>query len=260
MFGETSKTEQAMWEHGQRPNPVHYKAPNSGTAVAALHEMLEHIPSSLVSKRVEEFLAAKAAMRHVLDVWAQKRDVLLSPIHGFDPLNPVTLIRRCLDECPDEVPDEATPTLLFLKNEVLQESLRLDMSSAFQSFAGQQWKASCVLAASVIEALLHWALKGRDSELPGAVAKAQTRLMKSGGFSLPDDETRRTLHHYTEVAVELDIIGDAEAAKCRLARDARNLIHPGAEERTKAVCNQSAALSALAALTAVVDHLTKTRG
>jgi len=165
--------------------------------------MLERIPEGLITKRTEDFLAAKAAIAHILAVWEQKRDVVLVPIRGFDPLHPITLIRRCLDECPDSVPSEKTPFLTFLGDEDLEESLRLDISSAFASFDGQQWKATCVLAGSAIEALFHWALKGRDGEFPQAEANARRRLASTGGFSLPSDQTRWTLHHYTEVAVEL---------------------------------------------------------
>lgn len=257
MFQEAPRNQQEAWERKNSATPFMLHAPDFGPSVAALYELLESIPSTLITHRPEEFFAAKAVIRHTLGVWEQKRDVPLGNIRGFDPLNAVTLIRRSLNECPDSVPSEKTPLLTFLQDTTLQENLRLDMSSAFESAAAHQWKAACVLAASVIEALLHWALKDRDAEARAAEASIKKRLAATGGFTLPADRTRWTLNHYTEVALELRVIGDTVAAKCRLAKDARNLIHPGAEERRKAICNRSEALSALAALAAVVDQLSE---
>src|SRR5215510_9321245 len=176
MFDDAPKREQEAWERRQPTQFEKVGAPDFENAVAALHDMIERIPPALITTRAEDFLAAKAAISQILGVWQQRRDAVLLRIRGFDPLHPVTLIRRCLVECPDAVPAEATPFLLFLDDDRLQEALRLDVSSAFESFGNQQWKATCVLAASVIEALLHWSVQGRDDEFASAAANAQRRL------------------------------------------------------------------------------------
>lgn len=261
VFGDLPKRQQQTWEaKGKASEFGGLPGPDYESAVAALSKLLDYIPPALITHRAEDFIGAKAAIEQSLTVWAgSNRNALLGPaIRGFDPLHPITLIRRSLEGCPDAVPQESTAVLEFLGDEPLQRALRLDISSAFQSFAGQQWKATCVLAGSVLEALLRWALQGRDAEFVIAEAAAQKRLAKEGGFALPKDEWRWSLHHYTELAAELKIIGLEQTMKCRLARDARNLIHPSAEQQRKAVCDRSAALSALAALDAVVSHLTRT--
>jgi hypothetical protein len=45
------------------------------------------------------------------------------------------------------------------------------------------------------------------------------------------------LSQYIEVAFALNIIPESTAAQARLAKDFRNLIHPGREKRTKMRCD-----------------------
>ena len=257
VFGDAAKTQQHVWETSQRTtNFAPLDAQNFGNAIAVISEMVDAIPDRLITNRPEDFTAAKAAIAYTVRVWEQNRNFLLSPIRGFDPLNPVVLLRRSLDGCPDAVPIDGTDELPFLEADpALRDNLRLDISSADESFASNQWKAACVLAASVVEALLNWALRGREAEFDAAAAAVQKRLPS---FRLKDDRTYWSLHQYTELALELGIIDETQAQRCRLAKDARNLIHPGAEERRQAVCDRPGALSALAALHGVVEHLTKT--
>jgi hypothetical protein len=51
------------------------------------------------------------------------------------------------------------------------------------------------------------------------------------------------------------ITGDT-AQLVRLAKDARNLVHPGRAARLDQKCNRATALTALAAVEAVADDLT----
>ncbi len=63
------------------------------------------------------------------------------------------------------------------------------------------------------------------------------------------------LHQYIDVAAELDLISDESADQARLAKEYRNLIHPGRSARLAQVCDRATALSALAAVEHVVRDL-----
>jgi hypothetical protein len=64
------------------------------------------------------------------------------------------------------------------------------------------------------------------------------------------------LFQYIEVAVELKLITADTAIAARLAKDFRNLIHPGRAKRLGQECNRGTTLSAVAALEHVVNDLT----
>jgi hypothetical protein len=63
------------------------------------------------------------------------------------------------------------------------------------------------------------------------------------------------LHQFIEVAAEGDSIGTDTASQARLAKDFRNLIHPGRALRLERVCDRGTALSAVAAVEHVVRDL-----
>jgi hypothetical protein len=58
-------------------------------------------------------------------------------------------------------------------------------------------------------------------------------------------------------AAKLNIIKDSTVTQAGLAKDFRNLIHPGLEQRRKEVCDRATALAALAAAEAVARDLSK---
>jgi len=104
------------------------------------------------------------------------------------------------------------------------------------------------LAGSVVEALLLWALLQQNQVTISATAaklglKVSPKLEDWG------------LHQYIEVAAELNVITADTATQCRLAKDFRNLIHPGRAQRLAQVCNRGTALSAVAAVEHVVNDL-----
>jgi hypothetical protein len=93
-----------------------------------------------------------------------------------------------------------------------------------------EWKAATVLGGSLIEALLLWAVARGDLEArKAAVARAAERVP----FKQPDPEKPESwdLIHYIEVARELGEISESTASEARLAKDFRNLIHPGCSDR-----------------------------
>ena len=77
----------------------------------------------------------------------------------------------------------------------------------------------------VAEALLLWALQRHDP------VKRETALTSALGKTLrqkpPTDLEQWHLHQFIEVAAERDLISADTASQARLAKDFRNLIHPG---------------------------------
>jgi hypothetical protein len=70
------------------------------------------------------------------------------------------------------------------------------------------------------------------------------------------DLERWNLHEYIEVAEALGVITPDTATQARLAKDFRNLIHPGRAARLGQTCDRGTALSAVAAVEHVVRDLT----
>jgi len=106
----------------------------------------------------------------------------------------------------------------------------------------------------VVEALLLWVLQKRD---PGEIQEAIEALLKRK--TLPrtpqGDLDKWHLHEYIEVAAEVGAIKPQTANQARLAKDFRNLIHPGLEARRGQTCDRGTALSAVAAVEHVVRDL-----
>ena len=63
------------------------------------------------------------------------------------------------------------------------------------------------------------------------------------------------LGEYTDVAAELGVITANTAVQARLAKDFRNLIHPGRAVRLRQACNRGTALSAFAAVEHVIGDI-----
>ena len=150
--------------------------------------------------------------------------------------DPVERIRRILAVCPDENPPPY-PDLTFVSDNVARTNVQQDIRAAWIDFRSKEWKGATVFATTAVEALLFWALKRR------ADVKQSERLDK------------QHLAEYITEAERLGVIVKATADQARLATDARNLIHAGKMARTGLTCTKATALTALAALEAVLAHL-----
>ena len=95
-----------------------------------------------------------------------------------------------------------------------------------------------VFAAAALEALLLWALK---------------RLKLADESRRPIDELH--LPELIHLAVKNGVIDEASERQASLAKDARNLIHPGKASRSGGACNKTTALTALTAVYRVIDDL-----
>jgi hypothetical protein len=111
------------------------------------------------------------------------------------------------------------------------------------------WKAATVLAGAAAEALLLWAIIERKSASDTGAAHAAVIP------SAPSDPNRWDLDGYIKVAKALGLIEDETAKQADLAREFRNLIHPGRSARLAKKCDRGTALSALAAVELIVRDL-----
>jgi hypothetical protein len=203
-----------------------------------------------------ELILAISAVENQLNIWISRGDTgALMPVKGIDP---VLLIREALEQCPDEYPPSLTTAeLMFIADEALRSNIRGDIGAADRAFGTFEWKAATVLAGAAIEALLHWRL---DQSPPTTteIEHSVTTLVAKTVFpnKPPLNRDNWGLHHFIEVSGDLSIIQASTVTAANLARDFRNLIHPGKAARTGQSCDRATARSALAALDHVVRDLT----
>lgn len=216
---------------------------------------IEQIPGELISLEGEEFarfVAQIAGLKIAVQAWvAGEKELKLNRAE-------IRFVRRMLAKCPDQFPSPTTHELTFIADAALRESIRLDISATNQDLMQGEWKGATVLAGSAIEALLLWAVQEYAAQKPGAVMAAGQALVAAGTLMQPPraNPERWELHEFVETAAHLTLIKGDTPKLVRLAKDFRNLIHPGRAQRLGQKCDRSTALAAVAALEAVVRDLT----
>lgn len=206
-------------------------------SVRTLLLLLRQVPDELIAvpfADYTEYLQCQSSLTSALSVWDvgdQNR-----PVRSGSGKDPVERIRRILAVCPDEIPPPY-PDLAFILDDVARANVQQDIRAAWIDFKSDEWKGATVFATTAVEALLFWALKLRPD------VRAPERLDK------------QHLAEYIDEAERLGVIVKATADQARLATDARNLIHAGKMARTGLTCTKATALTALAALEAVLGHL-----
>jgi hypothetical protein len=206
-------------------------------SVRTLLLLLRQVPDELIAvpfADYTEYLQCQSSLTSALNVWDvgdQDR-----PVRSNSGKDPVERIRRVLAVCPDENPPPY-PDLAFISDGVARANVQQDIRAAWIDFRSEEWKGATVFATTAVEALLFWALKGR------------TDVRQS------EQLDKQHLGEYITEAERLGVIVKATADQARLATDARNLIHAGKMARTGLTCTKATALTALAALEAVLGHL-----
>lgn len=226
------------------------------TSVAAIIDLIEQIPSELFvlpNDQYLELISSVAALKSTLKTW-KLRDYGLEKIPGLGNRNPISLIRNALASCPDEFPPTGSTELSFIADLELKRNLEIDISATNKALSNGEWKAATVLAGSVVEALLLWAVSKRETI---AVSESVSRLIKQNIFTKDPGKILEnwSLHSFIEVAADIKIIKPETAQQARLAKEFRNLIHAGREVRLKQKCDRGTALSAVAAVEHVVRDI-----
>ena len=223
-------------------------------ALSSIVDLLEQVPDELLtmdSVTYGKFILAKAQIKDIVEAWKANRMAghPLQTVQWPSSLNPVTIIRDALATCPDESPTPSTSDLTFITDSDLRMNLRNDMGAINRALSNGEWKAATVLAGSVVEALLLWALHQQQPGTVAAIVQVAPQLPTK-----PLDEWN--LADYIEAAERVPIISGNTAKQCRLGKDFRNLIHPGRVQRLGQKCDRATALSAVAAVAHVVRDLT----
>jgi hypothetical protein len=224
--------------------------------ISGLVELVERLPEETLQLSADEYshaLWAVASLKHVANRIEGGTTSAGGgwPVPSFGTEDAITLLRRLLAKCPDEGIKAGTATFTFITEDDLRSNIRLDVSSGQTALNNGEWKAATVLAGSALEALLLWRIRQRnDSERQSAVHKAGRKVDHTHpeNWHFPD---------YVEVAYALGDITENTASQSRLAKDFRNLIHPGRELRTQTRCDRGAAHAAFAALHLVIGDFEK---
>lgn len=228
--------------------------------LSALLDLVEQIPNQLLtmdSKAYELLILAKATIKDILATWRanQNANQKLQDFTFRRSDDPLARISNALAMCPDESPAPSTPELSFIADADLRTNLRNDIGAITRALSNGEWKAATVLAGSAIEALLLWDLQNRrQTTFPAAVAALVAN--KTFQQQPSSDPEEWSLHHYVEVEAYLGIIKSDTATEARLAKQFRNLIHPGRAQRLGQKYDRGTALSSVAALEHVVRDLT----
>jgi hypothetical protein len=216
--------------------------------MAAIVVLVDQIPSELLRLDPDDYVAfvlAVSAIKQIFHEW-KIRNYALEHIHGYGHghLNPVTILRNALVKCPDEGIEPSTSGLDYISDPDFKKNLQIDISSSNQALRNGEWKAATVLAGSVIEALLLWALQEVQATDPDKINNARIGLTSNPGQNLE----KWKLYQLIDVAEEIVVITKDTATQSRLAKDFRNLIHPGRSARKQQICDRGTALSAIAAI------------
>ena len=212
--------------------------------------LIEEIPAELLNLSAADYGALLIAKRDIERVTATN---LARGGNEYFPFTVPVDLWQVLSKCPDEFPPtSSTADLAFIPDVGLRDSIRHDIAAADRAFANVEWKASTVLAGSAIEALLLWAIASGPKANVGA---ASASVLAAGLRQPHADVNRWDLSEYSAGAAALGIITPDALKATNLARDFRNLIHPGKAARLNQICDRGTAHTALGALDHVVRDL-----
>jgi hypothetical protein len=221
------------------------------TATLALVEQVSDELLTMDSASYARFIYAKEEIKEILANWDTGRGM-----SSYQFLAAHVKLHDTLAKCPDQTPAPSTAELTFIGDAALKANLRNDIGTINRLLSNGEWKAATVLAGSTIEALLLWSLQQRSQvDVTNAVSTLRSPGTLTGkqASGPPEDWN---LNEYIAVTEQLAIIRKETAIQSRLAKDFRNLIHPGRAQRLAQECDRATALSAVAGVEHVVRDLT----
>jgi hypothetical protein len=211
----------------------HHYLPEVKTILA----LLDDVPSELIDLPFQEYLEL-ARCRSVLAVTAarwQIGDTIV--VRDVGTKDAVERIRRLIAQCQDARP-APQPELPFVVDPARRASIEEKIRAAWIDFDGQEWLGATTFSGSALESVLLWAV-----EAAGVKTKKP-----------PND---MVLSELIDAAARAGLITSDAEKLAQMAKDARNLIHPGRVARLGASCSKASALTAMAALYTVVEELAK---
>jgi hypothetical protein len=203
--------------------------------VHALLTMLDEVPPELIDLKSADYVElsqCRGVLATALPAW-NLGDIRPAPqVRGRDV---ISCIRRLMMQCRDQAPP-SEPELPFITDDDVRLGLEDRIQAAWTDFRANEWMGATVLAGHTLEALLLWAVKKRI-----------------GNATAPKPPDRLILRELIDAAAKLNLITVEGKRQADLARDARNLIHPGKATRSGSTCSKATALMALAAVYRVAD-------
>lgn len=213
--------------------------------LTAIAHLIDELPTELLTisgTDYSDLVWGVEAIRNSVAFW-QHKGIGEIGVAGMRGKNVLRILREALEKCPDQIPSPATAELAFIADVDLRDTIRLDMSTATSAFHNGEWKAATVLAGAAAEALLLWAIKNDEPRLSTVAEKPKG---SPEGWHLGD---------YISVAMSLKLIKENTKELANLAKNFRNLIHPGRAQRLVEVCDRATALTGLAAVECIVRDL-----
>jgi hypothetical protein len=220
--------------------------PINAASVRGVLALIDRIPNELLqadTRLFAEFIMAVEVLRSCPEepmgrMFAGSEVAAIRKVHEF------------MRACPDDVPAPGTSDPAFVTDPELGADLHRDLGEANRALQNGEWKATTVLAGSIVEALLLWALQTRKT--PTDIQNAAAALGKAVNARPLD---RWDLFELIESAHDTGLIGASTKAAADQAKDFRNLIHPGRAMRLAKKCNRATALLGMGAVEAVIVDL-----
>lgn len=225
-------------------------AGNLAGKVAAAIAVVEAIPTDLFvldGADTAAFLTSMAELRSAVLTWQQRGETVGQVSFVF-----FRRLHEVLTKCPDRRGAVGPSVFAFFKDPDLQADLDADLSEVNIAISQGEWKSATVIAGSMLEAMLLWEHQQDSTRTKAASAAAVAKAT----MTQPDsDPNKWTLHQCIEIAAEAGVLNGPAATLARLAKDYRNLIHPGRATRLAQKPDRSTALAAVAAVEATIKAL-----
>jgi hypothetical protein len=244
-----------MPELDSEQSPLTQAVIRQASDVKAVLDCVESIPDELIQLSPDEAALFRANVSALRSAWEDRskpphNNVFIKTLNKHDHTWPFE-IKRLLAKCSDMAPFAATTGFEFIKDIDLRNVLRTDASSAFSDLLNHEYKSATVLAGSVVEAQLLWALEETDPTTLAATLTAKFPRQPKKALN------EWMLGDMIEAAHVCGYITDDTKTQASLAQNFRNLIHPGRQARLKQECDVGTAYAALAAMERVAVDLKK---
>lgn len=237
-------------------------------AVNTIIEMIEQLPANLITITGEDyilFVEALNELKGAIIFWssdhATKMKHQIYKMRDGSKLNPIAFLRIVLSKCPDQGVDVKTSDLSFIDDAEFKEILRQDISFVNQALINAEWKAVTILAGSVIEALLLHAIEKLKLDDPNKFEELRVSVLKDDRIGKPltskppKKPNKWHLYQYIPFALTAGIISESTAKGCLVAKDFRNLIHPGVSIRKNITCDRGTAFKSVGGMEHVIQDL-----
>jgi hypothetical protein len=240
-----------MFPHAMNDQPGGSIQPSHSAKIRSLLDLVNDIPEQLIVLPPQDYAAfvqAKGTISDTLGVWTHRGAIGGMP--NIDGVDVVTVLRRALVKLQDDFPAPKHVDLSFISDPDVREDLSLDVGTAERSLHAGEWKPAMIMAGAVIEDLLHWKL----GQVDPAKLQVATKAPRAKGKIVPLDAWK--LYSMIDVAEELGVLRNANTiTSARVAKDYRNLIHPGRRSRKAERPTRARAYVAIGGMYGVIDEL-----